>query len=124
VHSKFLNRHGQKLEKSLVKNTKVSCQELTTQSSQTEQLDHVKPKKYRFVHSDGRVELFKDTTVADTEYRSEVKSNKHGHRQTSDSEDFLTWTPSETEPDDSEVMSQNPVSLRQVSGLKENEKLR
>ena len=82
----------------------------------------MKPKKYRFVHSDGTVELFSDTTVAPTENKSQVKSSKYDHKQTSDSEDFLT--PSETEPDDSEFMSENPVSLRQVRGLKENEKLR
>jgi len=82
----------------------------------------VKPKKYRFVHNDGTVELFTDTTVAPTENKSQVKSTKHGHKQTSDSEDYLT--PSETKPDDSEFISENPVSLRQVRGLKENEKLR
>ena len=82
----------------------------------------MKPKKYRFVHSNGTVELFTDTTGAPTENKSQNKSTKYGHKQTSDSENFLT--PSETEPDDSEFMSENPVSLRQVRGLKENEKLR
>jgi len=40
----------------------------------------------------------------------------------SDSEDYLT--PSETEPDDPEMMSQYPVSKRQIKGLRENEKSR
>jgi len=68
---------------------------LTTQSSQTNRPGQVKPKKYRFVRSDGTVELF---TVAPTANKSQVKSSKYGHKQTSDSDDFLT--PSETEPDD------------------------
>jgi len=52
----------------------------------------------------------------------QIESNRYGHKQTSDSEDYLT--PSETEPDDAEFMSNNPVSLRQVRGLKESEKMR
>jgi len=122
VQSKILSAHGQKLEKNLAKNTKVSSRALTSRSSQTSRPDQVKPRKYRFVHSDGTVELFTDTTVAPVQNKSWIKSSKYGHKQTSDSEDFLT--PSETEPDDSEFMSENPSSLRQVRGLKENEKLR
>jgi len=118
VQSKVLSRHEQGLEKNLVKSTKVSCQELTTQLSRTETLAHDKPKRYRFVHSDGKVELFTDTTSGGTKLKSMVKSNKLGRGQASDSEEFLT--PSETEPDDSEFMSQKPVSLRQVRGLKQS----
>jgi len=122
VQSRILSTHGQKLEKNLIKNAKMSSQVLTSRSSQTNKSDQVKLRRYRFVHSDGTVELFTDTTVAPDQNKSQIKSNKHGHKQASDSEDYLT--PSETEPDDSEFMSENPVSLRQVRGLKESEKLR
>ena len=86
VQSKVLNKHGQELEKILVKDIKMCHQELTTQSSQTERLVQRKPKKYRYVHGDYKIDLVTDTTTGETKSRQDDKSNKQGQRHMSDSD--------------------------------------
>ena len=81
-----------------------------------------KPKKYRFVHADGSVDVVTDMTTEEPKRKKDDKSSRLGRKQLSDSEYYLT--PSETEPDDFEMMSQYPVFMKQVRGLRENEKSR
>jgi len=66
VQSMVVVKLGQALEENLVKDAKVYHQELTTQSPQAELLVLVKPKKYRFVHGDGNVDLVSDTIAVET----------------------------------------------------------
>ena len=78
VQSKMVSTHDKMLEKDLIKNTKVYGQALTSKSFQTNKSDQVKPKKYRFVHSDGTVEMFTDTTVVPNRNKSQIESSRHG----------------------------------------------
>ena len=71
---------------------------------------------YKFVHSNGNVDVVTDTTSNVDGNKQVNRSNKQGRGHISDSDHYLT--PSETEPDDIEEMSEYPVTRSQVQKLK------
>jgi len=72
-------------------------------------------RTYRFVHSNGEVDVVTDLT-------DRKSGGQHRRRQCSSSEDYLTE--SETEPDNPETRRKWPSSSRQLQGLKQSDKLR
>jgi len=118
AQSKILSKHEVGHEKNLSKSIRVLRQESSKVSVQTRRPTQQKPKMYTFVHSNGNVDVVTDMTSAACNGKLVNKSSKLGQGHLSDSDQYLT--PSETEPDDFEEMSRNPVSMCQVEGLKKS----
>jgi len=122
VPPKVKARHGDSPKKSSRGGSKILYQEFTSQSSQAERPTQRRPRSYRFVHSDGRVDVVTDLTSGRSNRQRDPKAKGRSRRQTSDTDEYLT--PSETEPDDPGMMSKSPVSKQQIKGLRRNEKAR
>ena len=118
TQSKILEKREVEHEKNLNKSARVLGQESSKVSVQTRRPTQHKPKMYKFVHSNGNVDVVTDMTTDACNDKQVSRSSKLGHGHLSDSDQYLT--PSQTEPDDFEEMSRKPVSMCQVDGLKKS----
>ena len=103
-------------------NVRSTVREHTSRSSQAGQDSQQMPTKYRFVHSNGQVDVVVDDTNRKPARKQIENHSPFARKQHTDSEDYLSA--SDTEPDDPRMMSQLPVSKQQVKGLRNNVKSR
>ena len=101
------------------KGKKLPHRSYVSQSSQTQRKKHSElPKRYKFVHSDGRVEIVTDETTQIPVGKQTRNSSCGNREEESDSGGYLT--PSDTDPDDPRMWDRDPVTKRQVDGLRGN----
>ena len=88
---------------------KLPYREFASQSSQTEGREHKKSRTYKFVHSDGRVDIVTDMMTKRPEQRRGSGHDRRSRSKESDDGDYLT--PSESETEDLVGVSHAPVSV-------------
>jgi len=97
---------------------KLPYREFNCQSSQTVGHEHKRSRRYKFVHSDDRVDIVTDMLAEKPNQKQSSKRDRRNQSEESDGGDYLT--PSE----DSVGVSHVPVSPRQVIGLKRQREAR